>query len=163
MGDRMRDHTAVRINLTPDAAALLARGTGRALEQLGYASLAEFPLASGRRADLIGLGRTGELIIVEIKTSFADFRADRKWVSYKDYADRLYFAVPKEFPSHLIPEDCGLIVADGFGAAVLRHGLLHRLAPGRRRAVTLSFGRVAAARLRRHLDPDAAGRLPDAV
>jgi hypothetical protein len=154
----------MRMNLVPlDTAALLARGIGRALEQLGYASLVEFPLASGRRADIIGLGRTGELIIVEIKTSFADFRADRKWVSYKDYADRLYFAVPREFPSHLIPEDCGLIVADGFGAAILRHGRLTPLAPGRRRAVTLRFGLTAAARLRRHLDPEAAGRMPDAV
>lgn len=147
-----------------DTAALLARGVCRALQQLGYASLAEFPLANGRRADIVGLGRGGELIIVEIKTSLADFRADRKWPNYKDYADRLYFAVPKEFPSHLIPEDCGLIVADAFGAAILRHGPAITLAPGRRRAVTLRFGVTAAARLHRHLDPDAAAvRLIDEI
>ncbi|HTT80838.1 MAG TPA: MmcB family DNA repair protein [Stellaceae bacterium] len=142
----------------PPSGPLLARGIARALDQLGYASLAEFPLANGRRADIIGLARSGELIIVEIKSSLADFRADRKWTGYKDYADRLYFAVPQEFPLHLIPEDCGLMVADGFGAAILRHGVSASLAAARRRAVTLRFAHVAALRLRRHLDPDA-GRL----
>jgi hypothetical protein len=141
-------------------AALLARGIGRTLDQLGFASLAEFPLANGRRADIIGLGKSGELIIIEIKSSVADFRSDRKWAGYRDFADRLYFAVPNEFPSLLIPEDCGLIVADPFGAAILRHGALTPLAPARRRAVTLRFALGAAGRLRRHLDPDA-GRLPD--
>jgi hypothetical protein len=146
----------------PIAAPLLARGICRALEQLGYASLVEFPLTNGRRADIIGLGRTGELIIIEIKSSVADFRADRKWTSYKDFADRLYFAVPNEFPSILIPEDCGLIVADAFGAAILRHGIAVPLVAARRRAVTLRFALAAANRLRRHLDPDA-GRLSDGI
>jgi hypothetical protein len=143
------------------AAPLLARGVCRALDQLGYASLAEFPLASGRRADIIALARSGELIIVEIKSSLADFRADRKWRDYKHYADRLYFAVSQEFPGHLIPEDCGLIVADGFGAAILRHGVSASLAAARRRTVTLRFAHAAALRLRRHLDPEAGGHPPD--
>ena len=146
----------------PPLALAIARGVGRALAQLGYASLAEFPLANGRRADIIALSRRGELIIVEIKSSVADFRADHKWASYKDYADRLYFAVPQEFPEHLIPEDCGLMVADGFGAAILRHGVLGSLPAARRRAVTLRFALAAALRLHRHLDPDAI-RLPDGL
>jgi hypothetical protein len=133
---------------------LLARGICRALAQLGYASLVEFPLANGRRADILGLGKTGELIIIEIKRSVADFRSDRKWHNYREFADRLYFAVPKEFPGILIPEDCGLIVADAFGAAVLRHGVATPLAAARRRAVTLRFGVAAAHRLRRQLDPE---------
>lgn len=137
-------------------AALLARGTCRALVQLGYASLVEFPLASGRRADILALGKTGDLIIIEIKSSVADFRSDRKWTGYRDFADRLYFAVPNEFPALLIPEDCGLIVADGFGAAVLRHGAATPLAAARRRALTLRFARHAASRLGRQLDPQAA-------
>jgi hypothetical protein len=143
----------------PAASVLLARGICRALDQLGFASLAEFPLANGRRADIIGLAKTGELIIIEIKSSVADFRSDRKWASYKDFADRLYFAVPNEFPSLLIPEDCGLIVADPFGAAFLRHGVTTPLAPARRRALTLRFALGAAGRLRRLLDPEA-GWLP---
>src|SRR5260221_8806870 len=102
------------------AAALLARSICRALEQLGFASLLEFPLANGRRADILALGKSGELLIVEIKSSVADFRADRKWAEYRDFADRLYFAVPNEFPTLLIPEECGLIVADTFRAGGAR-------------------------------------------
>ena len=133
----------------------MARGTCRAFEQLGYASLVEFPLANRRRADILALGRTGEILIIEIKSSVADFRADRKWAFYREFADRFYFAVPSEFPSLLIPEECGLIVADAFGAAVLRHGVLTPLVPARRRALTLRFALAAASRLRRHLDPPA--------
>jgi hypothetical protein len=137
------------------AAALLARGVCRALAQLGYASLLEFPLANGRRADILALGRGGDLIIVEIKSSVADFRADRKWTEYRDFADRFYFAVPNNFPTALIPEDCGLIVADAFAASLIRNGTANALAPGRRRALTLRFALAAAARLRHHLDPQA--------
>src|SRR5947207_15439734 len=106
----------------PAAAPLLARGICRALDQLGYASLTEFPLANGRRADILALGKTGDLVIVEIKSSVADFRADRKWSAYRDFSDRLYFAVPTDFPRALIPDECGLMVADSFSAAVLRAG-----------------------------------------
>ena len=116
----------------PAASVLLARGICRALEQLGYASLLEFPLVNRRRADILALGKTGDLMIIEIKSSVADFRADRKWAFYREFADRLYFAVPNEFPALLIPEECGLIVADPFGAALLRHGTLTPLAPARR-------------------------------
>src|SRR5258708_34768864 len=123
----------------PAASVLLARGICRALEQLGYASLREFPLANGRRADILALGKTGDLMIIEIKSSVADFRADRKWAFYREFADRLYFAVPNEFPALLIPEECGLIVADPFGAALLRPGTLTPLVPARRRTLTLPF------------------------
>jgi hypothetical protein len=139
----------------PHTAALLARGVCRALDQLGYASLLEFPLANRRRADILALGRAGDLIIIEIKSSVADFRTDRKWTEYRDFADRFYFAVPKTFPAALIPEDCGLMVADSFAASLIRDGSRSALAPGRRRAMTLRFALAAAARLRRHLDPQA--------
>jgi len=144
--------------IEPVSAALLSRGVCRTLEQLGYVSLVEFPLANGRRADVIALGRTGELVIVEIKSSVADFRADHKWNTYREFADRLYFAVPNHFPSALIPDECGLMVADAFGAALIRDGNTTVLQAGRRRALTQRFARVAAKRLRRLLDPDV-GRL----
>jgi hypothetical protein len=139
----------------PVSATFLARGACRALALLGYVSLVEFPLANGRRADILALGKTGDFVIVEIKSSVADFRADRKWAGYRDYADRLCFAVPNDFPRSLIPDECGLMVADAFGAAVLRDGATVKLAAGRRRALTLRFARIAAARLRRLLDPHA--------
>lgn len=133
-------------------AALIARGVCRALEERGYASLVEFPLANRRRADILALGRGGELIIVEIKRSAADFRSDRKWPSYRDYSDRLYFAVPNDFPTALIPEACGLFLADAFDAVLLRDACPTPLTPARRRALTLRFARTAAARLHRVLD-----------
>jgi hypothetical protein len=132
----------------------LARGVCRALEQLGYANLTEFPLINGRRADVLGLGKSGDVLIVEIKSSVADFRADRKWTTYRDFADRLYFAVPNPFPQSLIPEECGLMVADAFGAHLVRDGRTRPLNSNRRRAMTLRFARIAAARLRRCLDPE---------
>ena len=142
--------------IEPIDASALARGVCRALDQLGYAALVEFPLANGRRTDVLAVGRRGEIIAVEVKSSVADFRADQKWPSYREFADRLYFAVASGFPTALIPDDCGLMVADAFGATVLRDGQTISLAAGRRRAVTLRFARVAAARLRRSIDPELA-------
>ncbi len=115
----------------------LCRGVCRALVHRGFAALAEVALANGRRADVLALGRDGELIIVEIKSSVADFKSDRKWPEYREFCDRLYFAVAGDFPQELIPADCGLIVADGFGAAFLREAPAEPLAAARRRAAPL--------------------------
>jgi hypothetical protein len=49
-----------------------------------------------------------------------------------------------------------LMVADSFGAALLRDGRATPLNAGRRRALTLRFARIATLRLRRYLDPEAA-------
>ena len=147
------------IAAVPDTIVLdavrLARGVCRAFDQRGFASLLEFPLASGRRADVMALHRGGELAIVEIKSSIGDFRADQKWPEYREWCDRLYFAVAAGFPVELIPEDCGLIVADGFGAELLRESPCLPLTATRRKAVTLRFAIAGAARLRRLVDPGA--------
>lgn len=140
----------------PDAREIpktLCRGVARALAQRGFAVLSEVPLADGRRADLMALGRDGALLIVEIKSSVADFRSDRKWPDYRQWCDRIYFAVDVNFPQELIPMDCGLIQADGFGAVFLREGEPHLLSAPRRRAVQLRFARLAATRLQRLIDP----------
>jgi hypothetical protein len=142
----------------PDAREIpktLCRGVARALAQRGFAVLAEVPLADGRRADLMALGRDGALVIVEIKSSVADFRSDRKWPEYRQWCDKIYFAVAEGFPLELIPAECGLIQADGFGAAILREPGAHSLSPARRRAAQLRFARLGATRLQRLLDPDA--------
>lgn len=131
----------------------LCRGVCRALAHRGFATLAEVSLANGRRADVLALGRDGELVIVEIKCSVADFKSDRKWPGYREFCDRLYFAVPGDFPVALIPEECGLIVADPFGAAFLREAPAEPLVAARRRAVLLRFAAIAAGRLRRLTDP----------
>jgi hypothetical protein len=138
----------------------LARGICRALAQHGFATLLEAPLANGRRADVLALGRDGELVVVEIKSSVADFKSDRKWPEYRAFCDRLYFAVPAGFPAELIPEGCGLIVADPFGAAIMREAPVLPLAASRRRAMLLRFARLGAGRLRRLLDPGSADPEP---
>ncbi len=134
-------------------AGALARGVCRALDDMGYRTLTEMPLGTGRRVDVIGLDRRGFVVIVEIKTSAADLRADRKWRDYLAYCDSFYFAVADGFPRALLPDEGGLIVADRYGGAVVRAAAVERMAPARRRALTLRFARAAAARLRRIEDP----------
>ena len=131
----------------------LARGVRRAFEDLGQACLVEFSLASGRRADVMAMDPKGRLSIVEIKSSLADFRSDGKWPEYRDYCDALYFAVAENFPKRILPEDCGLIVADAYGASILRPAPAHPLNAARRKAVTLRCAQVAARRLAAASDP----------
>ena len=137
----------------PGLAPALARGVCRLFEELGYATLTEFTLRSGRRVDVIGLDGAGRVAIVEIKTSLEDFRSDRKWSEYLEFCDLFYFAVPGDFPQQRLPTDCGLIVADGYGAVVLRESPARKLNAARRRAQTLRFGLLAAQRLARLTDP----------
>ena len=77
----------------PETTAAVTRGAGRLLTALGYAPLAEVTLPNGRRADLMALGRRGELFIVEVKSSLEDFRTDLKWHEYQPYCDAFAFAV----------------------------------------------------------------------
>jgi hypothetical protein len=130
-----------------EPAPAIRRGALRLLHALGFAAVAELPLGSGRRADLVALGGGGEFWIVEIKSSPADFRADRKWQEYRSHCDRLLFAVAPEFPANILPADAGLVIADAYGGTLLREGPLHALAAARRKALLVRFGRAAAARL----------------
>jgi hypothetical protein len=142
----------------PDVTALVLRGAARALTDLGYACVTEAPLANGRRADLVGIGPGGELVIVEVKSGIEDYRADRKWRFYEAFCDAFYFAVAPEFPEDRLPADPGLIVADRFGGAVLREPERHALAPARRKAMTLMLARLAAQRALRLTQPAPAPR-----
>lgn len=145
---------AARQSSLSGVAATLARGVCRHFVAAGYGCLRETPLRSGRRADVMALGRTGEIVIVEIKSGPQDFRSDRKWPEYRPFCDALYFAVGADFPQALIPEDVGLIAADGYGAAILREAPRFPLAGARRKAVSLAFARLAAARLQATVDPE---------
>jgi hypothetical protein len=136
-----------------ELAPAIRRGSLRLLHALGFAAVAELPLASGRRADLVALGDGGEIWIIEIKSCVADFRADRKWPEYRDYCDRLLFAVAPDFPASILPEDAGLVVADAYGGALVREAPLHAVSASRRKTVILRFARTSAARLSARLDP----------
>ena len=77
-----------------NTARLLARGVGRLIDHLGFDSLTEFTLSTGRRVVVVGMNSKGKITIAEIKTSVADFRTDQKWREYMDFCDQFYFAVP---------------------------------------------------------------------
>jgi len=134
----------------PDGrAALIVRGVQVMLAELGLASLTEVTLANGRRADVMAVGPKGEIVIVEVKSCLQDFQTDQKWPEYAPYCDRFYFAVDCDFPKERIPEETGMMVCDAFGGAILREAVAAPLVTARRKAVTLSFARLAAARLMR--------------
>lgn len=134
-------------------AQAICRGTQRLLRDHMFASVTEMGLPNGRRADLVTLGARGEIWIVEIKSSIADFRSDQKWPEYRDYCDQLFFAVSPDFPSVILPPDTGLIVADRFGGTFERPAPEHKLTAPRRKAMTLAVARVAALRLQAISDP----------
>lgn len=140
----------------PEITRAVTRGAARLLGDFGQGVLTEFSLATGRRVDVIGIDRSGIITVVEVKASVADFRGDRKWREYLDFCDRFFFAVATDFPRELLPvdENCGVIIADRFGAEILREPVLEKLAAARRKAVTLRFARTAAQRLQTLLDPN---------
>jgi hypothetical protein len=137
-----------------EAALAIARGARRLMRSLGLSTITELGLRDGRRADIVGLAPDGELWIVEVKSCPADFRADRKWRDYAAHCDRLYFAISDATPAEMMPEDAGLILADRFGAAILREAERRPLPPATRRAMMLRFAAVAADRLHRLADPE---------
>ena len=140
-----------------ETALMIARGARRLLRARGFSTVTELPLLDGRRADIVALNGDGALLIVEIKSSIADFRANRKWRDYLDHCDRLYFAISDNVPVEIMPADAGLILADSYGAAFVREAPLLKLAPATRRAVLLRFAQAAADRLHRLADPGVIG------
>lgn len=139
------DVTLVTVS-RPETTATVTRGAARLLTALGYAPLSEVTLPNGRRADLMALGPKGQIFIVEVKSGIEDFRVDLKWPEYLPYCDAFAFAVAPEFPREILPEAPGLIVADGFGGAILREAPVEPLAGARRKALTLAFARLGAMR-----------------
>lgn len=131
----------------------IQRGTGRLLHRHNFVCLPELTLKSGRRADLFAVNNKGEIWIIEIKSSLADFRADQKWPEYWDYCDRLFFATNQETPADIFPPEAGLIIADAHGGEIVRHVTERKLAAARRKAVTLRFAQIAASRLQAIHDP----------
>ena len=132
-------------------ALFVARGTRRLLRRLNFSTVTELPLRTGRRADIVALAMDATILIVEIKSSVADFRADTKWRDYRAHCDRLFFAIPETVPIEIMPADAGLILA---GAEILRQAPEHRVAAATRRAVLMRFAHAAAHRLHRFSDPE---------
>ena len=138
----------------PEITLAVRRGTCRMLRQAGQSVLLEVPLPDGRRADIFAVGRGGEIVIVEVKSSVEDFRVDTKWPDYLDWCDQLFFAVPVDFPQALIEGPVGLIVAAAYGAERLRDAPRRALAAARRKSLLVDCARLASERLARLDDPD---------
>lgn len=145
----------------PDATAV-ARGVGRLFARNDIWCLPEMPLRNGRRADLMGVDAKGQIVIVEIKVARSDLLGDAKWTDYLEFCDRFFWALPPALDRSPLesetyrPDCCGVIVADGYDAEILRPAPLQPLNAARRRK---ELERLARAALRRHaglLDPDCA-------
>jgi len=131
----------------------LARGVCRHLAGRGFATLTEFVPEAGIRVDVIALGPKGEIWVVECKSSRVDFVGDRKWAAYLPWCDRFFWAVDSDFPSEILPQDAGIILADDFDGELVRWPPETPLAGARRRALTQRFARTAAQRLGLIIDP----------
>lgn len=136
------------------AAGDVARGIGRLFARNDIWCLREVPLRNGRRADLMGIDAKGLVIIVEIKVARADLLGDAKWPDYLDYCDRFYWGLPPALDRAPLeseayrPATCGVIVADGYDAEILRPAALEPLAAARRKTQVEHLARVA---MRRHM------------
>jgi hypothetical protein len=133
----------------------LARGVARLLHSMNHAAVTEFVPRRGLRVDLISIGPRSEVWIVECKSSRADFTSDRKWQGYLDWCDRYFWAVDADFPAELLPDDTGLIMADPYGAEIVRMAPETRLAGARRNRLIRDIARIAALRLQIQNDPQA--------
>jgi hypothetical protein len=135
------------------SASDVARGIGRLFARNDIWCLPEVPIRNGRRADLMGIDGRGQVVIVEIKVARADLLGDAKWPDYLDFCDRFYWGLPPGLDRAPLereafrPETCGVIVADGYDAEILRPAALEPLAPARRKVEVERLARIA---MRRH-------------
>lgn len=135
----------------------LARGVARALRQFDFVTVEELVPTPGLRVDLMALGPKGQIWIIECKSSRTDYVTDRKWQGYLDWCDRFFWAVDGQFPTDLLPEGSGLILADAYDAEIIRMGPETPLPPARRKGMVQKFARHAASRLQSYRDPGVAG------
>ena len=136
-----------------ETARRIMRGVLRMLAGQNFAGLPEVTLPNHRRADLLAIGPRGEIWIIEIKSGLTDFQTDKKWPDYLDYCDSFFFAVEPDFPTEHLPEACGLILADAYGAEIVRAAPVSKLVAARRTVITRRVARVGANRLRSLSDP----------
>lgn len=151
------------------AASDVVRGIMRLFARNGIWCLPEMPLrplksagqtSSHRRADLMGIDAKGKVIIVEIKVQRGDLLGDSKWPDYLEHCDRFFWGVPQGLDrsplesANYLPEECGVIVADGYDGEIVRPAPLRPLAAARRKVEIERLARAATRRLTVLGDPD---------
>lgn len=132
---------------------LLARGVCRHMRSLDFVCVEELVPSRGLRVDVMALGPKGEIWVIECKSSRADFQSDHKWQGYLEWCDRFFWAVDGDFPTEILPDATGLILADAYDGEILRIGPESKLAPARRKVMIQKFARTAAQRLQALRDP----------
>ena len=143
----------------PLVATDVVRGICRLFARNDIWCLPEMPLRCGRRADLMGIDAKGNIVIVEVKVSRADLLGDGKWTDYLDYCDRFYWGLSPTLDRACLeteafrPDCCGVIVADGYDAEILRPAPTRKLAAPRRKVETERLARTALRRLVTGADP----------
>ncbi|PCH66552.1 MAG: hypothetical protein COC12_12840 [Rhodobacteraceae bacterium] len=135
----------------------LARGVARHMRGHGFVSIEEFVPARGLRVDVMALGPKGEFWVIECKSSRADFQTDSKWQGYLEWCDRYFWAVDTDFPTDLLPEGTGLIIADAYDGEIIRMAPEIKLPAARRKVLIQKFATHAARRLQAYRDPGTAG------
>lgn len=135
---------------------ILARGVCRHMITHGFVTVEELVPTRGLRVDVMALGPKGEVWVIECKSSREDFTSDKKWQGYLDWCDRYFWAVDADFPTDLLPDETGLIIADGYDADIIRMGPESKLAPARRKVMVQKFATHAARRLQACRDPGVA-------
>lgn len=141
------------IESMPKPGQVLARGVCRHLLGHDFVTVEELVPAPGLRVDVMALGPKGEIWVVECKSTRADFVSDGKWHRYLEWCDRYFWAVDEAFPTELLPEGTGLIVADAYDAEIVRMGPESRLPGARRKVMLQKFARHAALRWHAARDP----------
>jgi hypothetical protein len=137
----------------------VARGIQRLFARNDIWCLPEVPIRNGRRADLMGIDARGSVVIVEIKVARADLLGDAKWPDYLDFCDRFFWGVPPGLDRAPLesaafrPDTCGVIVADGYDAEILRPAALEPLAAARRKVEVERLARIAMRRHTALIDP----------
>lgn len=113
----------------------------------GDGVLREFRLKVRRRVDLITITDKGLITIIEIKSSPEDFRSDKKWGEYIEWADRFYFGVGDNFPIDILPEEHGIIKTDGFDCHEARPSPVNKLNGSRRNTLVRNMAKASMRRI----------------
>ncbi len=107
----------------------------------------------------MGIDSRGHIIIVEIKVSRADLLGDAKWTEYLDYCDRFYWGLAPHLDraclqgEGFLPDRCGVLVADGYDADIVRPAPLLQMAAARRKVEVARLARTSLRRMVNAADP----------
>ena len=107
----------------------------------------EFKLRVKRRVDLVIINDESRITIIEIKSSVADFRSDKKWNEYIEWANQFYFGVAHNFPIDILPREHGIITTDGFYIYKAQPSPVQKLNGSRRNTLVRKLAKASMRRI----------------